>query len=267
MTTAPENWKAIAAVLRLAAAEGRHIGDRRKLTAMAGLRGSKADPHPDANAMIAAGALLTQVRLTRGRGREVRFGLPDGTWCAWPEVAEPSSYDRACRAIRTAAMGGAGYGTARALGVAGGIPAEVASGRVLGLCDKGHLRREVRPRAGGGQEVSWVIVETGERTPWAIAAIAGFDAQAAGSDGASGARASSVLIRAASHKARLHRMRMARAVSQSEAELKALVDAHIAAHGVTRIETPVVPENAAAMPVRGRGGRAVGDGSMQARSR
>jgi hypothetical protein len=264
----PPAWQAIADAVRRAAGEGQAITCRRKLTQVAGLRGTKGEPHPDVTAMVKAGVLLTEVRERRGVGRQVRFGLRDGTWTAWPAILVPSTYDLACKAIRTAAMGGAGYGTARALGTAAGMPASTAADRVLGLCKQGHLLREARPRPGIGQEVSWVIVETGERSPWALAPVAGWAAKASANDGeADGSRAGGSAMKAMSHKIRLHRMRMERAKPQTEAELRAIVDAHIAAHGVTRIEPPPVSDVAFGLPVRGHGGRAVGDGATQARSR
>lgn len=259
-------WQAIAEAVRRAAADGQNIGCRRKLTQAAGLRGTKSEPHPDVTAMVKAGALLTETREGRGVGRQARFGLPDGTWTAWPATVVPSTYELACKAIRTAAMGGAGYGTARALGTAAGMPSEAAGERVLGLCKRGQLRREVRPRAGVGEEVSWVIVETGERAPWALAPVAGWAAKGAAAD-TEGSRAGGAALKAMSHKIRIHRMRMERAKPQTEAELRAIVDAHIATRGVTRIEPPPVSDTTFGLPVRGHGGRAVGDGATMARSR
>lgn len=253
----PAVWRAIADAVRRAAAEGAVVASWRDLAALAGLSPSGHRPVGAVRDMLAAGVLLVE----RREQQTFRFGLPTGEWTAWPEDSIGSATQAILAAIRRAAGSGKGMATKRSLGIRAGLPASQAETRVDYLCERGVLRREQRERSGGGVEISWLIVAENVRSPWCLMPVRGLGVKGEGSGALSGR---DLMQRVGAAKS-AHLRRLEGVPMPSEAEIRAMVDRHIAERGVKRAPPPPQAFQDGPAPVRGRGRPMAGDGVYRAR--
>lgn len=276
-------WIAMLAVVRRAAAESRVIPDAFALIREAGLSDADSPSRKRLTAMIRAGLL----RADRNSVGGIRYAIPaENIATPWSRDTGERRADRMRAHILAAIEADKPVATFAELAAAAGVRGGASHGLVQRAVQRGELMRETRRRPDNGIEVRWGIGGDDRRTPWTLlqagrrtsAIVNGGKAErkprdrrkdAAPAKPASAAPALPPppkpglegwdLYRASSMRARIHTLRMQHARQQSEAELRATIDAYIARHGVTRITPDRLPD-AGALPVGGTARRSMGDG-------
>lgn len=267
----PEAWRSVAAAIRRSAATGQAIGAARDLARAAGLPASERTAKRVLGAMRAAGVLACE------RGAFTTWILPQEGVRSATGATQTARRTALQQAIEDAARAGRPIGSVFALGAIMGMRQRGAAAAIRRALARGVIVRELRAAPGGTRQARWGLPGLDAMTPWAPLGSGVRDMHAARKAAAppkpkpatgplprlpdpavdtrpvTGAEA----IRRLAHKIQLHRRRCEAAVAPTEAEMRALIDRHIAERGVTRTEAAPAPPGP--VPVRPRG-RATGDG-------
>lgn len=251
-----DTWKAIEDAVRQAAQEGTSINSARSLVLAAGISDADVPSVQAVERMIRAGKLIRH-RI----GNCYRYALPDGTITPLPRGSAVAEMQALVAAVERAAELGTEVRDYAALARLAKLRGEAGVNRCGQAVDTGVIRREVRVTAEGHQQVSIVVVASGIRTPWTMLPLAPKRADApppktAHGDGMRSQR--DIAFTVMKHKAR-----MQRAKPQTEAEMRATIDAYIARHGVTRITPPA--DQGFGTPATPRTGALSGGGQISAR--
>lgn len=256
--TWPQDWRDIADAIRLAAQTGTPINSARALVHASGISNADIPSVQVVERMMRAGALIRH-----RTGNIYQFGLPDGTTTPLPATSAAAEMQAVVAAVERAAEMGREVRDYAALAKLAKLRGEAGMNRCAKAQEAGLIRRETRVTPEGHQQVSYVVPASGQRTPWTMLPLAPKRADApppkmAHGDGMRTQR--DVAFAVMKHKAR-----MARAKPQTEAEMKAAVDAYIARHGVTRIMPP--PDPGFGTPVASRIGSISSAGQVTRRGR